>query len=208
MNDNIIRCWKTNNPLYLKYHDEEWGVPIRDDNSLFEFLILGGFQAGLTWELILNKRENFRRAFDYFDPKKIICYNDRKIDQLMIDKGIIRNKAKIHATIHNAHQVLKIKEKHGSFSSFIWAFSPNNRSENNFESFSELPNKSDESILMSRELKKHGFKFVGPTICYAFMQAVGIVNDHIVQCFRRYQIMEMRQATMIGQDVSEKINYR
>ena len=188
MKDNMKRCWETNNPLYIRYHDEEWGVHIHDDNRLFEFLALGGFQAGLTWELILNKRENFRRAFDNFDPNIIARYTNKKVDLLMANKGIIRNKAKIEATIHNAKQVLRIKENYGSFSSFIWRFSPENQAENCLKDFSELPTQSKESRAMSRDLKNHGFKFVGPTMCYAFMQAVGLVNDHLIHCFRRSQI--------------------
>ena len=188
MKDNMKRCWETNNPLYIRYHDEEWGVHIHDDNRLFEFLALGGFQAGLTWELILNKRENFRRAFDNFDPNIIARYTNKKVDLLMANKGIIRNKAKIEATIHNAKQVLRIKENYGSFSSFIWRFSPENQAENYLKDFSELPTQSKESRAMNRDLKNHGFKFVGPTLCYAFMQAVGLVNDHLIHCFRRSQI--------------------
>ena len=188
MEENVLRCWKTNNPLYIKYHDEEWGIPVHDDQKLFEFLTLGGFQAGLTWELILNKREEFRKAFDNFDPKKIAQYTNEKIHQLMNSPNLIRNRAKILATIKNARLVLTIQEESGSLDSYLWSFVNKEIINHAATDFSELPKASDESRKMCNDLKKKGFKFVGPKICYAFMQAIGMVNDHLIQCFRHDQI--------------------
>jgi len=185
------RCWNTSNLRYIKYHDEEWGVPVHDDNRLFEFLALGGFQAGLTWELILNKREAFREAFDNFDPNKVAYYSEEKINQLMNDSRLIRNRAKILATVHNARLVIEIQKEYGSFDSYIWRFRNEKRIKHVCNTYSELPTETEESIAMSKELKKRGFKFVGSKICYAFMQAVGMVNDHLVDCFRHAQILSM-----------------
>lgn len=195
MNEEITRCWNSKNPLYTKYHDEEWGVPVHNDIKLFEFLTLGGFQAGLTWELVLNKRDAFRKSFDNFDPKKIALYTKKKIKNLMNNPAIIRNRAKILATVHNARLVLDIQKEYGSFDTYIWRFSNGRRVNNTFKDFADLPTESDESRVMSNKLKKKGFKFVGPTICYAFMQAVGMVNDHLVQCFRHGQIKKMKIQT-------------
>ncbi|MFC1487917.1 DNA-3-methyladenine glycosylase I [Thermoproteota archaeon] len=189
----LKRCWKTSNPIYIKYHDEEWGVPVHDDDRLFEFLTLGGFQAGLTWELILNKRDAFREAFHNFDPKIIAQYDQNKIEDLMSDSRLIRNKAKILATIHNAQLVLNIQREYGSFDSFLWSVTNGKRLNHSCNSFSELPTESTESRAMNKELKKKGFKFVGPTICYAFMQAVGIINDHLIQCFRYNEIAKINK---------------
>jgi DNA-3-methyladenine glycosylase I len=186
-----VRCWKTDNPLYIKYHDEEWGVPLHDDNKLFEFLILDGFQAGLTWELILKRREGLRKAFDNFDPKKIEKYGDKDIQRLMRNPDVIKNKAKILASISNAHKFHEAQKDFGSFDAFIWQFVDGKTIDHALKSFSDLPSDSEESRAMSKELKKRGFKFVGPTICYAFMQAAGLVNDHLTFCFRYDEIRKM-----------------
>jgi len=187
-----IRCWNTSNPIYTKYHDEEWGVPVHNDNKLFEFLSLERFQAGLSWEIILNKREAFRKCFDNFNPKKIVLYSDKKINELLKDASIIRNRAKITATIHNANLFNEIQNEFGSFNQYIWNFAKKYQLRKTFNNFSKVPTESEESKTMSRELKKRGFKFVGPTICYAFMQAVGMVNDHLIECFRHNQIEKLR----------------
>jgi DNA-3-methyladenine glycosylase I len=184
MKIELIRCWETNNPLYNKYHDEEWGVPIYDDRKLFEFLVLETFQAGLTWELILNRRESFREAFDNFEPKIVANYSDKKINNLLNNPKIIRNKLKIMSSINNACRVLEIQKEFGSFSNFIWKFVGGKTIYNKFVTLFDLPSQSKESVEMSKEMKHRGFKFVGPTICYAFMQAVGLVNGHLLNCFR------------------------
>ena len=191
MEKKPIRCWNTDNPLYVKYHDEEWGTPVHDDRTLFEFLTLEGFQAGLTWELILKRRVALRRAFDNFNPDKIARYADEDVKRLMNDPGVIRNRAKILATINNAGRFREVKKEFGSFDAFIWQFVQGRTINHALRDFSNLPAESEESRAMSRELKKRGFKFVGPTICYAFMQAVGMVNDHLVHCFRYDQIKRL-----------------
>jgi len=168
----------------LAYHDEEWGTPLHDDRLLFEFLILEGAQAGLSWRTILNKRENYRRAFDRFDAKKIARYDARKKKQLLADAGIIRNRLKIDATIDNAKAFLKAQEEFGSFDSYIWCFVEGKPIRNEFRALKDIPASTQESDAMSKDLKKRGFRFVGSTICYAFMQATGMVNDHMVDCFR------------------------
>lgn len=179
------RCkWADGNILMEEYHDKEWGVPIYDDNKLFEFLVLDAFQAGLSWLTILKKRENFRRAFDNFDYKKIAGYDQKKIDMLLQDEGIIRNKLKIYGTVTNAQKFLEIQNEFGSFSKYIWQFTNHKPIINKFKKLEEIPANSKESDAMSKELKKRGFKFVGTTICYAFMQAAGMVNDHEIDCFR------------------------
>jgi DNA-3-methyladenine glycosylase I len=178
------RCWNTDNPLYIKYHDAEWGVPVHDDRTLFEFLVLEGFQAGLTWELILRRREALRKAFENFDPKKIAKYTDKDIQSLTNNPNIIRNRAKISATVNNARRFAEIQQEFGSFDAFIWGFVQGKVINRSLKDFSNMPSESEESKAMSKELRKRGFKFVGPTICYAFMQAVGLVNDHLVHCFR------------------------
>jgi DNA-3-methyladenine glycosylase I len=170
--------------LYVKYHDKEWGVPIHNDKKLFEFLILEGFQAGLSWRTILYKRENFRKAFDDFDAEKIARYNQKKVDKLLADAGIIRNRLKIAATITNARAYLKILETHGSFAEYLWQFTDGKVKKNKWKSLKEIPPKTKESDLMSKQLLQDGFKFVGSTICYSHMQATGMVNDHLVSCFR------------------------
>jgi DNA-3-methyladenine glycosylase I len=179
------RCnWADNDPLYQKYHDEEWGVPVHDDKKLFEMLILEGAQAGLSWITILRKRENFRKAFSNFDAKKIARYNQAKIDELLQDPGIIRNKLKINAAIINAKLFLEIQKEFGSFDKYIWQFINYEPIVNKWKSIKENPAQTKESDAMSKDLKKRGFKFVGSTICYAYMQAVGMANDHIVECFK------------------------
>ncbi len=182
---NIKRCgWATSDQLYIKYHDEEWGVPVHDDRLLFEFLILEGAQAGLSWITILKKRENYRKAFDNFNAKKIANYDSIKIENLLSNEGIIRNKLKINAAVQNAKAFLAVKKEFGNFDKYIWQFIGGHPKKNLPQSLKVIPAKSPESELMSVDLKKRGFKFVGSTICYAFMQAVGMVNDHTVDCFR------------------------
>jgi DNA-3-methyladenine glycosylase I len=179
------RCaWCTKDPLYIAYHDNEWGVPIYDDRLLFEFIILEGMQAGLSWFTILKKRDAFRLAFDNFEAKKIVKYEQKKIDALMQNAGIIRNKLKINATIQNAAAFLQIKKEFGSFADYIWQFVDGRPIQNHWQAHELLPATSAISDAMSKALKKRGFNFVGSTICYAFMQAVGMVNDHVTECFR------------------------
>jgi DNA-3-methyladenine glycosylase I len=183
----IKRCdWAalSNNPLMIEYHDKEWGVPVHDDRVLFEFLTLEGAQAGLTWQTILNRRENYRKAFHGFDPSKIASYGSKDTQRLLGDSGIIRNRLKIQATITNAKQFLAARKEFGSFDNYIWRFVNGKPIKHKFSSFSEIPPTTKESGAMSEELRERGFKFVGPTICYAFMQAVGMVNDHSPKCFR------------------------
>jgi len=179
------RCaWTADNPYNNKYHDEEWGVPLHDDRKLFEFLILDAFQAGLSWLTILKKRDNFRLAFDNFEAKKIAVYDDLKISELIKNEGIIRNKLKINAAVTNAQAFLKTQAEFGTFDTYIWQFTDHKTIVNHFKTGNNLPATSPESDAMSKDLKKRGFKFVGSTICYAFMQAAGMVNDHEVDCFR------------------------
>lgn len=182
MEKHIKRCSWATTDLYKDYHDHEWGKPVHDDDKLFEMLILEGMQAGLSWLTILNKREAFRIAFDHFDCHKVALYDESKIDELMKNKGIIRNKLKIQSAITNAQQFIKIQEKYGSFDSFIWSYVDNTPILNHFQSESDLPAKTALSDQISKDLKKLGFKFVGSTIIYAYMQAVGIVNDHVMGC--------------------------
>jgi len=179
------RCeWAGNDLLYQKYHDKEWGVPVFDDGKLFEFLTLETFQAGLSWITILRKRENFKRAFDDFDYKKIANYNEEKIQQLLNDSGIIRNNLKIRATVNNARSFLKIQNEFGAFSKYIWGFVNGKPVQNHFKKLSDIPPKTELSDRISKDLKKRGFKFVGSTVIYAHMQATGMVNDHVISCFR------------------------
>lgn len=183
------RCpWCGEDPLYVNYHDKEWGVPVYDDNTLFEFLILETFQAGLSWITILRKRENFRKAFDHFDYKKIANYGEKKYDALLQDAGIIRNKLKIRATISNAQAFIRIQEEFGSFSKYIWAFTDGKPIKNAFKKMSDVPATTELSDKISKDLKKRGFKFVGSTVIYAHMQATGMVNDHIVDCYRYNEV--------------------
>lgn len=188
MEKKSTRCWNTDNPLYIKYHDEEWGVPVHDDRTLFEFLVLESFQAGLTWELILKRREAMRKAFENFDPKKIAKYTAKDVERLLGNPSVIRNRAKISATVNNARRFAEIQKEFGSFDAFVWRFVRGRVIDHSLKNFSGMPSESEESKAMSRELKKRGFRFVGPTICYAFMQGVGMVNDHLVHCFRYDQI--------------------
>jgi len=184
------RCaWAANaSPLMLDYHDREWGVPLHDDRALFEFLVLEGAQAGLNWDTILKKRENYRRAFHNFDPARIARYGDEDIQRLLADAGIVRNRLKIQAAIVNAQKLLQVHEECGSFDKYIWQFVGGRPIKNAFKSLSEIPASTTESDAMSKELRRRGFKFVGSTICYAFMQAVGLVNDHTVDCFRYREV--------------------
>lgn len=188
MIDEPKRCWNVDKSLYIRYHDEEWGVPVHEDQKLFEFLVLDGFQAGLSWWLILERREAFRVAFDGFDPKKVSKYTAKDSERLMKATGVVKNRAKIAATINNAKQLLKVQKEFGPFDVFIWQFVNGRTIQNAFKDFSEMPAETEQSREMSRELKERGFKFVGPTICYAFMQAAGLVNDHLVDCFRYAQL--------------------
>jgi len=185
------RCaWvPTNDSLYLEYHDREWGVPVHDDRVWFEFLVLEGFQAGLSWRTILSKRENFRQAFNDFDPRKIASYDDDKIAVLLSDAGIIRNKSKIRASISNARSFLKVQDEFGSFDSYIWRFVGDHTKVNSWISIADIPARSTESDMLSKDLIQRGFKFVGSTICYAHMQATGMVNDHTIDCFRYEELV-------------------
>ncbi|MCX6258653.1 MAG: DNA-3-methyladenine glycosylase I [Bacteroidia bacterium] len=183
------RCpWPNRNPLMVDYHDKEWGVPLHDDDKLFEYIVLDAFQAGLNWSMILNKRENLRRAFAGFDVDNLLKFKQSQIDELMLDPGIIRNKAKVNSVFANAAGFKKIQEEFGSFDAYIWQFTGGKTIVNKWNALSEMPSSSSESDKMSAELKKRGFKFVGSTICYAFMQAAGMVNDHLVSCFRYNEI--------------------
>ena len=186
------RCeWGTVSQIYIDYHDNEWGVPIHDDRTLFEFLILEGAQAGLSWETVLKKRENYRKAFSNFDPVKVSRYSDKKVEALMGNKGIIRNSLKITSAINNAKRFLEVQKEFESFETYIWQFVNGKPITNRFKSIQEIPATTKESDAMSKDLKKRGFKFVGPTICYAHMQATGMVNDHIVGCFRYKEIKDL-----------------
>ncbi len=179
------RChWVTDDPLYIAYHDEEWGVPVRDDALLFEFLTLETFQAGLSWMTILRKRENFRKAFDGFDYQRIAKYSEKKIQALLQDAGIIRNRLKIRATVSNAQAFIQIQEEFGSFSDYIWGFTDGQVIQNKWKQHEDIPASTPLSEKISKDLKKRGFKFVGPTVIYAQMQATGMVNDHEMGCFR------------------------
>ena len=178
------RCAWATTPLGIAYHDAEWGVPLHDDQRLFEFLILEGAQAGLSWELILQKREAYREAFDRFDPVKVAAYGDDKVAELLANPGIVRNRLKVRAAIGNARAFLDTQQEFGSFDAYIWAFVEGRPVKNLWESLSDIPASTSQSEAMSKELRRRGFRFVGPTICYAFMQATGMVNDHTVECFR------------------------
>ncbi|MDO8643116.1 MAG: DNA-3-methyladenine glycosylase I [Candidatus Woesearchaeota archaeon] len=189
------RChWvDVNNPLYVEYHDEEWGVPVYDDGKLFEMLILEGAQAGLSWSTVLKKRENYRKAFDCFDARKVAAYGDAKITSLLTNEGIIRNKLKITSAVRNAKIFLDIAKEFGSFSQYIWSFVDSKQITNAVKTFKELPAKTELSDRISTDLKKRGMNFVGSTIIYAFLQAVGVVNDHEVGCFRYREISNQRK---------------
>jgi len=188
------RCqWAGSDPLYQAYHDQEWGVPVYDDRRLFEALVLDGAQAGLSWITILRKRENYRRAFDNFDAEKIASYDGAKIERLLVDPGIVRNRLKVMSAIGNARAFLALREECGSFSGYLWQFVEGRPVDNRWPQASQVPTVTPQAEAMSRDLKHRGFSFVGPTICYAFMQAVGMVNDHTVDCFRHREILESRQ---------------
>jgi DNA-3-methyladenine glycosylase I len=182
--DNLTRCpWPANDPLYIKYHDKEWGVPVHNDRKLFEFLLLEGFQAGLSWRTILYKRQNFRKAFHNFDFNKVAKYDKIKINSLMNDAGIIRNKLKIKSSVKNAKAFIAVRKEFGTFDKYIWGFVNGKPIKNNFKSLKEIPAKTELSDKISIDLKKRGFNFVGSTIIYAHMQATGMVNDHLISCF-------------------------
>ncbi|WP_166001898.1 DNA-3-methyladenine glycosylase I [Bacillus sp. Cs-700] len=181
----VNRCaWVSEEEIYKEYHDQEWGVPVRDDQRLFEMLILEGAQAGLSWITILKRRENYREAFDQFNVQKVAAYGEDKIQELLMNEGIIRNKLKVRGTVKNANAFLRIQEEFGSFSTYIWAFTENTPILNQWKSIEEVPAETELSKKISKDLKKRGFTFVGPVILYSFMQAVGIVNDHTIDCFR------------------------
>lgn len=185
----VKRCqWCGDDEQYIKYHDEEWGVPLKDEHGQFEFLILEGAQAGLSWLTILKKRENYRKAFAEFDPQKVARFSQAKIEKLLLDPGIVRNKLKVAAAVNNAKLFLDVAEKHGSFSKFIWSFVDGKPIKNARKRMEDIPATSPESDAVSKELKRLGFKFVGSTIIYAHMQATGMVNDHLVDCFRYNQV--------------------
>ncbi len=185
------RCeWVGTDPIYIKYHDEEWGVPLHEDHKLFEFLVLDAMQAGLSWLIVLKKRQNFREAFDHFDPHKISRYGEEKIEELLNNSGIIRNRRKIEATVQNAKAFLQVQKEYGSFDAYIWQFVSGKPRINTWKRLEDLPAHTEQSDTMSQDLRDRGFKFVGSTICYAFMQAAGMVNDHTVDCFRYKEIQE------------------
>jgi DNA-3-methyladenine glycosylase I len=186
---SVTRCdWNLNDALLTRYHDEEWGVPLHDDRILFEFLALDGMQAGLSWNTILRKRENFRQAFDNFDIELVAGYNDMKIQELLANSGIVRNKAKIHAIIQNANRVLEIRQDFGTLDAYFWGFTGGVTIQNSWQTLSDIPATSPISDAMSKDMIARGFKFCGSTILYAFMQAAGMVNDHIVSCYRYHEL--------------------
>ncbi|MBI9017447.1 MAG: DNA-3-methyladenine glycosylase I [Phycisphaerae bacterium] len=181
------RCWSTDDELMIAYHDNEWGTPLHDDRKLFEFLLLDNAQAGLSWQTILNKRENYRKAFDNFDPEKIARYGKTKIESLLNNPGIVRNRLKVQHAVTNANCFIEVQKEFGTFDKYIWQFVNGKTINNQLKSFKDMPATSPESDAMSKALKKRGFKFVGSTICYAFMQSAGMVNDHLITCFRHKQ---------------------
>ena len=183
------RCpWKTNDPLLLRYHDEEWGVPVHDDRLLFEYLVLGGAQAGLSWSTVLRKREAYRAAFDGFDPRKVARYGEANMEWLLANPGLIRNRNKLQSAVENARAVLAVQEECGSFDQYVWAFVGRRPIQNAWPGLEEIPTKTPESVALSKDLRRRGFRFAGPTIVYAFMQAVGMVNDHVTTCFRHREL--------------------
>ncbi len=192
----VKRCpWPSDDALMIEYHDTEWGVPVHDDRKLFEFIVLDGMQAGLSWSTILRKRENFRKAFHNFDPKKISKYTEKDFQRLVNDAGIIRNRLKIRATIENAKRFLEVQKEFGSFDAYIWQFTGGKTLRNRCRKLEDIPATSPESDAMSKDLKARGFKFVGSTICYAFMQAAGMVNDHLITCFRYREVSNANAQT-------------
>jgi DNA-3-methyladenine glycosylase I len=191
----IYRCgWSNSDPLYIEYHDNEWGVPLHDDNKIFEFIVLEGAQAGLSWMTILRKREGYRKAFADFDPEKVARFTEKKIEKLLQDSSIIRNKLKVNSAVTNAKAFLKVQEEFGSFDKYIWGFTDGTVIQNKWKSLKEIPAKTKESDALSKDLIKRGFKFVGSTIMYAHMQATGMVNDHVVECFRHKELLKQRGA--------------
>lgn len=181
----VKRCaWANGDPLTMEYHDYEWGVPVHDDRLLFEFLVLEGAQSGLSWITILRKRENYRRAFNDFEPRKVASYDDGKVEELLLDPGIVRNRLKIRAAINNARALLEVQKEFGSYDNYIWQFVDGKPVQNRRKELSEIPAMTPDSKRMSSDLVRRGFSFAGPTVCYAFMQAVGMVNDHTIDCFR------------------------
>jgi DNA-3-methyladenine glycosylase I len=191
--DEVRRCaWVGSEPLYQAYHDQEWGVPVHDDRLLFEFLVLEGAQAGLSWLTILRKREGYRRAFAGFDPTAVAAFGANDVERLLADPGIVRNRLKVESAISNARAFLRVREEFGSFDAHVWGFVAGETIQNEWKLMSEIPVKTPEAELMSADLKKRGFRFVGPTICYAHMQATGMVNDHTVDCFRYREIRSGR----------------
>ncbi len=188
---NRIRCpWPGDDPLYVAYHDREWGVPVHDDRALLEAIVLDGAQAGLSWITILRKRDNYRRAFDHFDPARVAAYGEDKVAALLADPGIIRNRQKIRSAIGNAQRFLEVQAEFGSFDRYLWGFVGGRPIVNAWERLSQLPAESEESRALSADLRRRGFSFVGPTIVYAMMQAVGMVNDHLVSCFRYHEVAQ------------------
>ena len=186
-----VRCWGGGDPLMRRYHDEEWGVPVHDDATHFELILLEGAQAGLSWRTILHRREGYRKAFADFDPTIVAGYTSAKIDELLMDPGIIRNRLKVKSTVSNARAFLRVQEEFGSFNVYIWSFIGGRPVMNFFRSWNEIPAETEVSRAMSRDLKRRGFSFVGPTICYAYMQSVGMVNDHLVHCFKWKEIKDL-----------------
>ena len=188
----INRCgWSISDPLMIDYHDKEWGVPVHDDRKHFEMIVLDGAQAGLSWQTVLRKRESYREAFDNFDPKKVARYNEKKIRELLNNPGIIRNRLKVNSAVVNAKAFLEVTDEFGSFDKYIWQFVGHRTIHNEWKSLKELPAKTSVSDAMSKDLKKRGFNFVGSTICYAYMQAAGMVNDHTTECFRYKELKRM-----------------
>lgn len=185
----MTRCpWAGSDPLYLRYHDEEWGVPVHDDRHFFEMLVLEGAQAGLAWITILRKREGYRDAFDGFDPAAVARYDARRVEALLANPAIVRNRLKVQSAVGNARAFLRVQDEHGSFDRYVWRFVDGRPRQNRWRTMADVPAETAESRAMSRDLKRRGFRFVGPTICYAFMQATGLVNDHLVDCFRRGEL--------------------
>ena len=183
------RCsWPGDDPLYLRYHDDEWGVPVHDDRRLYELLVLEGAQAGLSWATILRKREGYRNAFDGFDPDSVARFDERDVDRLLADAGIVRNRLKVESAVANARATLAVREEQGALEAYLWGFVGGTPLVNAWRTPGEIPSETRESRAMSRDLKRRGFRFVGPTICYAFMQAAGLVNDHVVGCFRYREV--------------------
>ena len=186
--EKTVRCsWAGNNPLMIAYHDNEWGVPVHDDKTLFEFLTLEGAQAGLSWQTILNKRDGYREAFANFDPEVVALFSDEDKERSRTNPGIVRNRLKIASTITNAQAFLAVQKEFGNFATYLWRFVDNKPRQNKWQDWREIPTQTEEAVALSKDLKKRGFRFVGPTICYAFMQAVGMVNDHTIDCFRYHQ---------------------